>query len=455
MRNPKMVNRIAALFALFIILFQTFAFPVAAAQPWSGKSWKGESWEGDSWKGDSWKGDTWEGDTWTSDPWEGKTWNGSSWEGDSWNQNPGQGGNGWNGSNFKGRDFNGSDFNGSDFNGSDFSGSDFNGSDFNGSDFNGSDFNGNPWNNPGYNGNSWNAPGYNGNQWNAPGYNGNPWNNPNYNGNPWNTPGYYGNQWNIPGYNGLGPGGGGGAGDSSGSDNSSTGPSVMDVTEFILDDYIGGKISMIDAYNGGSTSFGPTGSYLTGLMLNGVKMGLGERTPWYVNAASDATDIYDKGKGVYDAGKTIRDIRRLESLGETVTRGASTASAVGTISKLSAVGAGISAGFSAYDTVLNTMNAVDVWKSDASKSDKVAATADATGSLGETLFNVGAVASAIPGGQAVGAGLMIAGGVVWGASKITKFFADGTASKVWNKTKDVASNVWNKTSGFFKGLFGK
>lgn len=447
MRNPKMVNRIAALFALFIILFQTFAFPVAAAQPWSGKSWEGDSWEGDSWQGDTWEGDTWGGDSWTNDSWEGKTWNGNSWESNSWNQHPGQGGNSWSGSDFNGRDFNGSDFNGSDFNGSDFSGSDFNGSDFNGTDFNGSNFNGNPWNNPGYNGNPWNAPGNNG---------GNPWDHPGYNGSPWSPsgPGGGGGAGAIPGFNGspinpgmpLLPGG-------DFSTVSPPKPTAYDITKMVGNDVIAGQIKMIGAYTEqGATGFGTSGNFMTGLFINGVKTGLGgDKAPWYAHAAADGKTAYDMGKGAFEAGKTLSNLQRGTQLGDVAARGASTMNTVGSISKFSAVGAGISAGFTAYDTGVNTLKAIDTWKSDASTGQKVAATADATASFGETLFNVGAVASAVPGGQALGAGLMIAGGVVWGASKVTKFFADGSAKKVWNKTKDT----FNKAKNFIGGLFGK
>ncbi|MBM7715935.1 hypothetical protein JOC94_002946 [Bacillus thermophilus] len=434
MRNPKILNRTAALIALFFILFQSFALPVAAVAPWTGDPWKGDTWEGDTWEGDSWEGDSWEGDTWEGDTWEGDTWEGDSWEGDtwegkSWNQGPGEGV--------------------SDWNGSEFNGNPWNAPGYNGNPWNAPGYNGNPWNAPGYNGNPWNAPGYNGNPWNAPGYNGNPWNAPGYNGNPWNAPGYNGNPWNTPGYNGSpwnAPGNSGGGA-------STNSPTAYDVTKYIANDVVGGQVSMIGSYtSGGSGGFGAAGGYMTGMLLNGVKMGMGERTPWYVNAASDAKDFYDKGKGVYDAGSTLHQLRTGGSFGSTVARGASTtAPAIGAVSKLSAVGAGISAGFSAVDTAINTKKAIDVWNSNASGAEKTAATADATASFGETLFNAGMVSSAIPGGQAVGAGLMVAGGVVWGASKVTKFFADGTAKKAWNKTKDVAKNTWNK----FKGLFGK
>lgn len=407
-----MLNRIAALFALIIILFQTFALPAAAVQPW----------KGDPWKGNSWTGDSWEGDTWQGDSWEGKSWDGDSWQGDSWSQDPGQGG--------------------SDWNGLDFDGNPWNTPGYNGNPWNTPGYNGDPWNAPGYNGNPWNTPGYNGNPWNTPGYNGNPWNTPGYNGNPWNTPGYNGNLWNTPGYNGSGGGGPGAIPDNAGS-----GPSAYDITKLIANDYVGGQIRMIGDYmEGGHTGFYSSGSFMTGLLLNGIKTGMGDKSPWAINAAADGKQAVDMGYYSYKAGKAVYDLRTGVDLANVAARGSSTAAAssFASISKFSAVGAGIAAVFSGYETGVKAVNAIDVLKSGASGAEKTAATADATASFGETLFNVGAVATAFPGGQVAGAVMMGSGAVIWGASKVTKFIADGSAKK-----------ALKKATGWVKGLFGK
>ena len=51
--RSSILEKITVLFAVFIVLFQSFSIPIyAAVQPWKGSPWTGDSWEGNPWTGD-------------------------------------------------------------------------------------------------------------------------------------------------------------------------------------------------------------------------------------------------------------------------------------------------------------------------------------------------------------------------------------------------------------------
>lgn len=64
-------------------------------------------------------------------------------------------------------------------------------------------------------------------------------------------------------------------------------------------------------------------------------------------------------------------------------------------------------------------------------------------------MSAGGVAAAIPGGQAIGAGLVVAGAAIWGASKLT-----GYVAKNWDSIKNTASKVGGAISKGWNALFG-
>ncbi|MBS4210376.1 hypothetical protein [Bacillus sp. FJAT-50079] len=424
MRKAKTLNRIAALIALFFIFIQTFALPVMAAQPWTGNSWNGNSWQGNPWDaGDlTWEGNSWQGNSWSeSSSQGGNDWNGTTWSSTPWYMNP------WLHPGFNG--------------GPGYDGTPWNTPGFNG----GPGYNGTPWNTPGFNG----GPGYDGNAWNTPGFNGGlgydgtPWNTPgSMNGVPWNAPGYSGGPWNLPGYNGLPPWMFGGL-DQNGNRVTPAAPRLSgdqlmgidlpygyEVGKYVGSDIIGGQVGMIgDFLDPGNHPLKVGSSFATGLFLNGVKVGLGDKAPWYIDGAIAAKDTYDYTKTGILAGKDFLTLKGVIGTSQAGARGSvSSLSTVGAISKFNVAASAIGAGFAAFETGFKTGKAVDVIKSDAQTSQKVSAVADATSSLGETLFHAGTVAAAIPGGQTAGAVLIAGGAVIWGASRLTKLVADNWGS---------------------------
>lgn len=125
------------------------------------------------------------------------------------------------------------------------------------------------------------------------------------------------------------------------------------------------------------------------------------------------------------------------------------------LSKLNVAAAAISAGFAAVETGFNTVKAIDVWKSDASKAKKVSATTDATGSLGDMLMSAGVIATAIPGGQVAGGMMIAAGAILWVGSKLVKYGAEHWkgikkfARHPIKSTGKALKKGWNKIKGWF------
>ncbi len=119
-------------------------------------------------------------------------------------------------------------------------------------------------------------------------------------------------------------------------------------------------------------------------------------------------------------------------------------------------GAAVGTGFSILDTAGSIANFNDLSGSGATGSELTAAGAKVGEGVGSTLMNAGVIASAVPGGQLVGAGMVATGAVVWLGSKATGAIArrwkgsvKETAKSMWNGAKDKASNAISKVKGWF------
>jgi hypothetical protein len=247
----------------------------------------------------------------------------------------------------------------------------------------------------------------------------------------------------------------------------------FEVAKYISNDVIGGQVNMIDGYmkfdfENNPNGFRPNGTFFSTLMLNGVKVGLGENTPGFINGISDTHDFAIKAHEGYQAANDLRILRAPERLSDaadvvrgaidvstgnpvdSITRVAPELSKVGSISKLNVATAAIGAGYSAVELGFNGAKAYDVLNSNAAGNEKVSAVAEATSNLGDLVMNAGVVTAAIPGGQAAGA-IMIAGGAaLWGASKLTKVVADN-----WKGIKKFAKDPIKNTGKAIKKGFEK
>ncbi|GGK08634.1 hypothetical protein GCM10007063_33810 [Lentibacillus kapialis] len=439
------------LFVLMAIAFMAvqpvFIPTVYAVESWTGDPWEGDTWNGDAWDGYDlkWKGNTWQGDTWTGDSWNGDGSDGSnSWKGQNWNGIPwylrgwsqdGMTGNPW----------------------------------YNDS-FNGNRTTGSPWKQPGF--------GY------GPGGTGDSWSDDGYIGNgtpdaPWVQLGFsnglsgLANPWLMPGYNSNGTNGGSFDGNGAKDDPSSLEdfpslPQEYDVGKYVVKDIMMGQVNLagnLQTYQnmqnlGYNTKMSYGGRFSSSLFMNGLKLGVGDNVVF--GAYDTYTHVSDGIGGVKDynyirnAQKTTDTAGDLASASSKISGKTPPAASVGALSKFNVAAAAVGTGISAFETGFKSAKAVDVWTSDASGADKTSAVADAGASAGNTLMNAGVVATAIPGGQAVGAGMVAVGAGIWAVSKGAKFVADNwkgnlkdTGKAMWNKTKDTAKKAWDTVTGLF------
>lgn len=418
----RITKKVFVLLALLIVLFQSFSLPIYASatiKPWNGNPWTGGSWEGSQWDPQQFK--------WEGNPWEGKSTQGNDWEG---NGTEGQG-------------TNGQGTNGQSWEGVDWSNAPWymdpwvlNGWTPNGFQGNGTD--GNPFNGNGTNGNSFGGNGTSGNPFNGYGTTVNP----------------------IGGYGTIyGPTAGSVRNYSpEGFDPTQVNtPQGVEIAKYISNDVIGGQVNMISDYMKDGVDFKPNGSFFSSLVLNGVKVGLGDKTPSLVNGIAD---IHDGTLKSIDAAKAVKDYRYIKDLTELrdgldAARGVIDAGNIagdlpniGAISKLNIATAALGAGYSAFELGFNGAKAYDVFNSSAAGNEKVSAIAEASSNLGDLAMNAGVVVAAIPGFQVAGT-IMIAGGAaLWGASKLTKLVADN-----WSGIKKFARNpVKNTTKAISNGI---
>ena len=443
----KVFKKLPVLFAIMFVLFQSFLVPLAGAS-WSGTAWKGDAWKGDSWSGDAWnaEGFSWEGEAW--DP--GKGWIQDGWEQDGWTQE-GYTQDGWTGDGISGIDpVTGQPWTGDKVNGIDpATGQPWTGDEVNGID----PATGQPWTGNGING----INPATGQPWIGNGNNGiNP-----ATGQPW--AGQNGSGVNpatgLP-WVGIGSPGAGlsisqpGASGAAESDELDINP--YDISKYVMKDLIAGQVNMTKDIASGDFSFSrPNDIY--GLVLNGLKLGMGDNRA-LVNIY-DAYGMADAGVDGVDAIKALMQYRSMSqtaintytSLSEPVSSIVSTASpAMSVLSKLSVATASVGTVFTAIDTVKNTGKAIEVFQNDNSTgSARTVAVTEATASLGEVLMNGGAIAAAIPGGQAIGAGLILAGAGTFFVSKGVKL-----AVSNWGSIKKYAGSARKKAGLFFKSIKG-
>ncbi|MCP3742458.1 hypothetical protein NLX69_22765 [Rossellomorea sp. BNER] len=422
------MKKVFVMLALLIVLFQSFSIPaLATIQPWKGNPWKGDSWEGKSWDGSDYQ---WEGDPWKGNPWEGSTTEGNDWEGN------GTEGKGTEGKGTQGQDWEGHEWSSTPWYMDPWHSNGWSMNGFEGKGTTGSPFSGNPFTGTGTNGNPFTGNGTNGNGWN-----GNPFSNSPF---PPYSPIAYEYAGSPEGFEG--------------NPTDVNLPMGFEVAKYLSTDVIGGQVNMIDSYmkfdfENNPNGFKPNGTFFSTLMLNGVKMGLGENTPGIINGISDVHDGAIKTADAIGAAKDFKIIRdfRNATAGGDVVRGAINASngaeiglsglsKVGAISKLNVATAAVGAGYSAFELGFKGAKAFDVLDSNAAGTEKVSAVADAGASAGDLLMNAGVVAAAIPGGQAAGAVMIAGGAVLWGASKLTKAVADN-----WEGVKKFAKDPIKST----------
>jgi hypothetical protein len=414
----KITSKVIVTFALLIVLFQSFSFPIYASatiQPWKGNPWTGQDWKGTPWDG---KDLQWEGESWEGNPWEGKSTNGNDWEG----------------------------------NGTDGQGT--NGQGTNGQSWEGYQWTNAPWYMDPWLNNGWTPNGFEGNPFTGNGTNGDPFSGNGTNGNP-----FAGNGTNGSAFEGSTTAGNGTDGTSfEGNPTDVKLPMGYEVAKYITNDVIGGQVNLISDFSSfdfeaNPNGFRPGATFFSTLMLNGVKVGLGDKTPWYVNGIADAQDGTLKtidAVGAYKDYKIIQNARQAADAGRGI-RGAfqvaenseilSQLSKVGSISKLNIATAAVGAGYSAFELGFNGAKAYDVLNSDVAGNKKVSAVAEATSNLGDLMMNAGVVTAAFPGGQAAGAVMIAGGAAIWGASKLTKLVADN-----WEGVKKFAKNPIKSTS---------
>ncbi|WP_067724809.1 hypothetical protein [Oceanobacillus damuensis] len=429
--------------ASIFLVFQPILLPtVYAVEAWQGNSWTGNSWTGESWDGNDlkWEGNSWQGNTWT-----GNSWQGNSWTEDSWQGEPGRNEESWDGSTW---------------NQSGFSGEQYQGQPWLAPGFQGYEYQGGPWTNSGFTGD-----GYQGNPFSTPGFQQNGYQQGPLLAQPGTQfPGVMGYPWAQQGFSNY---------DSTANTTSDRDqpipdlPKGYDIGKYIVKDVVLGQVNYVGdvlTYEN-MTSLGYDakmnygGSLYKGLLLNGIKLSINDKTLF---------DIYDTGTHIADGYSAVQDYQTARNLSNITTSGSAladaantvsnvtpSAGAVGAISKLNIGAAAIGTGIAAFETGYKTGQAYNVLTSDASGAEKTSAVADATGSLGDTLMNAGVVASAIPGGQAVGAGMVAVGAGIWVVSKGVKLFAENWKGDLGSTTKSIVNKAGNKVKDGWNWLKGK
>ena len=401
MKWPRRVTRFAALIAAIFIIFQSFAFTAFAAwtgNTWQGQQWEGKSWNGTPWEGQEWSGNTWEGQEWQdSEPGEQKEWEGPPWDGTQWSSLP------W----------------------------------YLQSSANGQSWTGNNWTGNGINGNGWNGTPFNGN-----GVNGNSWSSNPFSGNGFTGNGPFNGQYGgIPGINGAPFNQGGAQHAANPSDSSHKGPDGYKVTKYVVDTVINGQVKMVaDAVKDGDAfnkNFLTRPNYLTRVAASGFKLGFDGALPAdLILTGHDGTDKFYKVKDNLDKLRKFSQERaaaanvgNLAPAAGEVLREAAKVTKMTPLSKLNVATAGLSAGFAAVDTY----KAYQSFKSAKTGTQKGEAVGGMIASTGDFLMNAGTMTAAFPGAQAVGAGIIVAGGILWGIGTATKLI-----SRHWNKITGAA-----------------
>ncbi|MEC5424939.1 hypothetical protein QGM71_15740 [Virgibacillus sp. C22-A2] len=495
----RWIRRLLVVLSVAFLTLQPVLVPtVYAVESWSGNPWSGDSWSGDPWDGSDlqWEGSPWSGDPWSKEGsdadigWEGYDWESQPWYLEGWSKEGFQGesgsGNPWTQPGFQGESGSGNPWTQPGFQGE--SGS------------------GNPWTQPGFqgesgSGNPWTQPGFqgeggSGNAWNQPGFQGE-----GGSGNAWNQPGFQGEgglgyAWQYPGFSGNPYSADPGSGTYTPPDRFYSSDGYKG-TKFVIDTVINGTANFVNDGLDGGFSHDKTSLHLTNLFVSGAKLHLGD---------SQFFDVYDMGKtgktgfdkvkqletlrqGSYalssalqTSGDGIRKASNVSNISKTtefaaktkqyvsmikdsasqvykstdISKVAGTWSNMGALSKFNFVTSGINAGVSAYKTGASVGDAIQTFNSNASGADKTAAVANIGSNLGETIMSAGGVAAAIPGGQALGAGLVAAGAGIFVVSKGVSLIArnwqgdvKSTAKEIGKKAGQTIKKGWKTVKGWF------
>ena len=409
-----LMKRIIISTVIVLTIGQSFFFSVASAvQPWTGNPWTGDTWTGDSWEGKTWTGDSWEGESWEGD---GTTGDGTSGDGTT---GDGTGGDGTTGDGTGGDGTTGDGTSGDGTTGDGTSGDGTTGDGTSGEGTTGDGTGGDGTTGDGTGGN---------------------------------------------GTTGDGTGGNGTTGDGTGGDVTSgngpsfTGPDGFEVFNYVAKDVILGQVSLAgDSLTSSSGEMGRGSAFfLSGVLLNGLKLGIDSPI---LEGISDANDAAANGFTAAQSINTIQSARTASqaatvggAVGGAATAGSAAMGALGKLNVVAAVGGTVLGGIDTYQKTFGEGGAIDTFNdSSVSGADKTVAVTDATASLGSTLMSAGVVAAAIPGGQAIGAGIVVAGAALWGASKLTGYVAKnwGSIKGAASKAGDAISKGWNSFTGLF------
>jgi hypothetical protein len=419
----KITSKVIVTLALFIVLFQSFSFPIYASatiQPWNGNPWTGQDWNGTPWDG---KDLQWEGESWEGNPWEGKSTNGNDWAG---NGTEGQGTNGqsWEGYQWTNAPWYMDPWLNNGWTPNGFEGSPFTGNGTNGDPFSGNGTNSNPFSGNGTNGNPFAG---NGSEYYITEYTPPP-----------DPPTYSGYDWFKFGVADIG----------------------MNSIKLIAENDV--QFSDLGTWNLKSKAF-----YLN-LMENSFKFSA--KDIGVLEVGADAIDVgknykelrtnfntlqqfgnlsatkispyLSNPRAILDAVKTVKMSNVISSASHFGQNTYGAFKTMAPLSKLNVVGATVGAGFSAVDSYQNT---VKLFNAD-SGSERVKAGADLAQSSGSLLMNVGTGVAAFPGGQIVGGALIAGGAALW---------LGGTAVKHWSTIKKAVTNPIKTAKDLGKGIADK
>ncbi|KMY45931.1 hypothetical protein AC622_18425 [Bacillus sp. FJAT-27916] len=392
------LKKACVLFAVVFVLFQSFMLPMAMANgAWTGNSWTGNSWSGETWEGSSWTGDTWEGSAWTKEGWQGNSWDSNS--GGS-NSSPGI-------SNEAG-------------------------------------------------GGNGLIPSGSGTLKPLPPYVSDPYLplQPTIDGDREND-----NRETLLDQSVI-P-----SNISKEQKDEDGGVDPWDVATYIGNDLVNGGVdfgaSIIEQGENIDlkSTFGRP-NFISGLILNGAKLPMGERTPKWFEIVEDVhtglgmgVDIYKEYSNVAIATSATDDVVRgsIEILPDALNV---TSSATGVLSKINIATSAVSTGFSLVNAIKSVEEAKEVSASNVAVSEKVVAKADAVSDIGEFTANAGMLVAAIPGGQVAGISLAVAGGGIWLAGKAVKWTASNWSSISKTRVGKAAKSVWKGITKPFKWLAG-
>lgn len=229
-----------------------------------------------------------------------------------------------------------------------------------------------------------------------------------------------------------------------------------DVMKLSFKDVVGGTLGYsaslieqgeVDLRGGG----GKYGLFLLELGVKGLDIGVKD-TP-LGNLTGLTLDGLD-AKVAFENYKFVLEQRPNSTFGgldatRSVTNGGGAQGAVrmpGIIKGLNVGIASISLPFDAFDTYTKFDQAFDSKLSKDKQNEKFV---DGVGSFGSVLMDAGVIASVIPGGQAVGTVLVVAGGILWGLSRLVKWSDKLSGGAV---SRGIRNGV-GKALGWVKSIF--